>query len=72
MLGGRVDGTALVPIIIPGEATLKALLPNLGALCDNPAGFPGRPEGCDEVIVILDNSNYTGTNYGLGITLAAG
>ena len=72
LIGGRIDGSALVPIIVPGEATLKGLLPELGALCDKPAGFPGRPEACDKDIVLLDNSNYTGTNYGLGMTLAAG
>jgi hypothetical protein len=72
LIGGRVDGSALVPIIVPGEAALKALLPTLGALCDKPAGFPGRPEACDKDFVILDNANYTGTNYGFGINLAGG
>jgi hypothetical protein len=72
LIGGRVDGSAVVPIIVPGEATLKALLPTLGALCDKPPGFPGRPDGCDKDIIIVDHSNFTGTNYGFGITLAAG
>lgn len=72
LFGGRVDGEALVPIIVPGEATLKALLPELGALCDKPAGFTGRPEACDKAFALLDNSHYTGTNYGFGMTLAAG
>jgi hypothetical protein len=72
LISGRIDGEALIPIIIPGEETLKALLPSLGALCDKPAGFPGRPDGCDKDYVILDNSNYTGTNYGFGLTFAAG
>jgi hypothetical protein len=72
LISGRVDGEALIPIIVPGEGALKALLPTLGALCDKPAGFPGRPDGCDKVFVILDHSHYTGTNYGLGVTFAAG
>lgn len=72
LIGGRVDGSAVIPIVVPGEETLKALLPTLGALCDKPGGFPGRPEACDKDFVLIDNSNYTGTNYGFGINLAAG
>lgn len=72
VIGGRVDGSAVIPIIVPGEEALKALLPPLGALCDKPSHFPGRPDACDKDFVILDYSNYTGTNYGFGMNLAMG
>jgi hypothetical protein len=69
---GHIDGEAFVPIIVPGEATLKALLPEIGARCDDPPGTPLRPELCDQDVIILDNTSYQGTNVGVGLTLAAG
>jgi len=72
IISGRVDGSAVIPINVPGEDALKVLFPTLGALCDKPPGFPGRPEACDKDYVLIDESTYVGTNYGFGITLAAG
>jgi hypothetical protein len=69
---GHIDGEAFVPITVPGEDTLKAVAPPIGALCDNPPGSPLRPDLCDQDFVILDNSKYQGTNLGVGATLAGG
>ena len=69
---GHIDGEAFVPVAIPGEAMLKALLPNEGARCDDPPGTPLRPELCDQAFIILDNTDYSGTNVGGGLVLAAG
>jgi hypothetical protein len=68
---GHIDGEAFVPVVVPGEATLKAVAPALGARCDGPPG-PLRPDLCDQDFIILDNTNYQGTNLGVGLTLAAG
>jgi hypothetical protein len=69
---GHINGEAFIPIEVPGEATLKAILPPLGALCDAPPATPGRPALCDQDIVILDNTSYDGVNVGGGLTFAAG
>ncbi len=69
---GKIDGSTTVPINIPGQETLDALLPTLGALCSRPADFPGRPALCDKDIVILDKTEYSGNSYRAGFILPIG
>ena len=69
---GHIDGEAFIPVIIPGDETLKAITPTIGALCDLPPGTPLRPDLCDEDIIILDDTTYEGTNVGVGMVLGGG
>jgi len=69
---GRFDGEAVIPISVPGSEALKFLLPEVGKLCDRPAGFPGRLELCDQLLTGTALPKYEGTNIGIGMTLAMG